>query len=77
MPKTINITNIDIKEFAISKDKDKFNVRIVYSYLDEDEKSLNQKADSFKDEELTPGIKKHLTNILTFLGNELKKKEGI
>ena len=77
MPKQINITNISLKTFSISKNDGKINVRLSYSLLDADGKEYDAKADSIKDDELTTQQKNYINNITSVIEAKLKQKEGI
>jgi hypothetical protein len=77
MSKIINITNILLKEFSISKNEGKINIRLSYSLLDDNGKEYDQKADSILDGELTAGQKTYINNITLAVENKLKLKEGI
>ena len=77
MPKTINIENISLKEFSVSKIDGKINIRLVYSLLDENGKEYDAKADSIKDGELTAGQKTKIDDIFTAIETKLKLKENI
>jgi len=75
--KQITITDINLKEFSLSKLDGKINVRLVYSLLDNEKKEYDTKADNIKDEELTAGQKTKLNDIFTFIETKLKQKENI
>lgn len=75
--KQINITNISLKEFGVSKIDGKINIRLSYSLLDTDGKEYDTKADNIKDEELTAGQKTYINNIISVIETKLKLKEGI
>ena len=76
MSKIITINNISLKEFSISKNDGKINIRLSYSLLD-GTKEYDQKSDSIKDEELTAGQKTKINEILQVIETKLKLKEGI
>ena len=75
--KQINITDIDLKEFSISKIDGKINVRLSYSLLTAEGKEYDTKADSIKDDELTTTQKNYINNIISAVETKLKQKEGI
>ena len=77
MSKIITIQNINIKEFSITYQQDKWNISVVYSLVADDETELNPKRDTIKDSEITAGQKTYLNNILTALINKIKLREGI
>lgn len=75
MPKTINITDINIKDFSISYIDSKWNVSVVYSLKAEDGTELPAKREQITD--FTAGQQNYLTNILNTLTAKIKQKEGI
>ena len=75
--KTINITNISLKEFAISKSDGKISIGLYYSLLDENGKEYDQKRDTIKNDELTTQQKDYINNILSALEVKIKQREGI
>lgn len=75
MPKTITFTNINIKDFSISKNEGKFTISIVYSLIDGDGKEWDTKRIDIKD--LTTAQKNKVEQILIFLENKIKIKEKI
>lgn len=77
MPKTINITNISLKEISISKIDGKITVGLLYSLTDDEKKEYDQKRDLIKDEELTSAQRTKINGILTTVENKIKQKEGI
>jgi len=75
--KTINITDVSLKELDISKPGGLINIRLVYSLLDADGKEYDQKASSIKNEELTAGQKTYINNIISTVETKLKQRENI
>jgi len=75
--KTINITNIKIKEFSISESEGKYTIAIIYSLLDGDGKEYDSKRIELKDEDFTATEKTKVGQILTAISNKIKTKEEI
>lgn len=75
MPKTINITNIAIKDFSISYNAGAWSISVVYSLVADDGTEMPAVKDTITD--FTTGQKTYLTNILSVLQNKIKVKEGI
>ena len=77
MAKTINITNISVKEVNISKIDGKITVGLCYSLLSDTDKEFDQKRTSIQDDDLTAGQKDKIDSILTAVKNKIKQKENI
>jgi len=75
--KTINITDVSLKDFSVSKIDNKINVRLTYSLLDASGKEYDAKADSIKNEELTTTQKNKINDIISVIETKLKQKEEI
>ena len=75
MAKTINIQDVKIKEFSISKNDGKGNVSLVYSLLDAGDKEWNTKRVQLND--FTMPQKKNIQKVLTFLIDKIKLIEEI
>jgi len=75
MPKTINIQDIKIREFSISKVNDEWTISIVYALLDDAEKEWNQKRIDIKD--LNATQKTSIQKVKTFLISKIKQIEGV
>ena len=77
MAKTINITNISVKEVNVSKIDGKITVGLCYSLLSDTDKEFDQKRTSIQDDDLTAGQKDKIDSILTAVKNKIKQKENI
>lgn len=77
MAKTINITNIDIKEYSISVTSGKINISFVYSLIADDGKEYDIKRGQFTDADLTTQQKNYINNISTALIVKIKQMENI
>lgn len=77
MPKTIQITNINLKEISISKQNGKITIGLLYSFIDDTGNELNQKRDLIQDEELTATQKAAINNLLKVVEDKIKKREKI
>jgi len=77
MAKTINITDIKIKEFSISESEGKYTIAIIYSLLDANSKEYDSKRIEMKDEDFTSTEKTKVGQILTAISNKIKIKEEI
>ena len=74
--KTINISDIKIKELNVSQNNGQITIEVVYSLFN-DNQEIQTKRDIVKDEELTAAQKTKVNDILTVVSNKIKTKEGI
>ena len=77
MTKIINITNINIKEFSITYQENKWNISVVYSLVADDNTELSPKREQILDIDINTTQKNYLDKILIALQNKIKAKENI
>ena len=77
MAKTINITNVSLKEFSASKIDGKIHIRLVYALLDDTGKEYDTKADSIEETDLNTTQKNYINNMMSVIETKLKTKEQI
>lgn len=75
--KTINITNIKIKDFSISEDDGKYTIGVIYSSLDDTGNEYNQKRVELHDGDFTPTEKTKIGQVLSALAVKIKTLENI
>lgn len=75
--KQININNINIKEFSITYQQNKWNISVVYSMIADDGTELAPKRDTIADVDITQNQKNFLGKILIALDSKIKEREGI
>ena len=76
--KTINISNIIVKEFSIAKDnKGEFSISAIYTMLDSTGKEIFTKRAELKDLSLTNPQKNSIEKVETLILDTIKNIEQI
>lgn len=77
MSKTINITDIKLRETLLTEDNGKYTASVLYGYMSDDSKEYNVNRTVIKDEEFTTAEKKDIAAILSGIAKKIKTKEDI